>query len=176
MKVKSLRILPGILILISFVSCELESGDTYNNDYARDWYMKTSETSSDFDSMRMEMSDQHFTASETTLNKADFSGDDYTGTKKGSIEKSGNTLTIAVTEIYIDVNDQWYSREEYYSYLVNTLSFSSATASTETNNNFYTRTVSYTVSSSPDSLQLGSTSDGDLFGTFYTTIYDALTN
>lgn len=166
----------GLLILLAFLSCDSDSGDTYNNDYADDWYMKTDETSSDFDSQKMEMSDQHFEASVTTLSKSDFTGDDYKGLKKGDIDKSGDTLTITVKKVYIETTDRWYSREEYYSYLVDDLSFSSTTATTETNNNFYTRTVSYTVGSNPDSLQLGSSSDGDLFGTFYTTIYDALTN
>jgi hypothetical protein len=166
----------GLLILIAFLSCDLDSGDTYNNDYADDWYMKKDETSTDFDSLKMEMSDQHFKASITTLSKSDLTGDDYQGLKKGDIEKSGDTLTISVKKIYIETVDRWYSREEYYDYLVDDLKFSSTTANTETNNNFYTRTVDYAVGSSPESLQLGSSSDGDLFGTFYTTIYDALTN
>ncbi len=153
-----------------------ETGPTYDNDYAGDWY-EMEEKTTDWDAVKLALSDTTFEISTSTFNNDGDNPDGYKGDSKGSVKKLSSTqIYMSTTEIY--AGGSWKTKNEYIDFLVEEVgTFTQLEAEVQANTKFIAETVNYTMGLDPTRLILG---DGVGTGseyssmTYYMSIFAAL--
>jgi len=166
----------AITVSIMLTACgEVTESITYNNPYAGDWYELEDNGNGTWDAVKLSLSDSTFEISDTTFNADGENPDGYSGVSRGDVkELSDYEIFIKTTER--NINDEWFSRDEYIDDLVENYAFTELEAETKANLVFTSSTVNYTIGSSPTRLILGSGTGTDtdyMNMTYYTSVFSA---
>jgi hypothetical protein len=180
MEIQMNRLLSGMIgmtAVFALAGCNLEVGLTYDNDYAGDWYeMEEKINDTDWDAVKLALSDTTFEISTSTFDADGDNPDGYKGESKGSVKNLSTTqIYMSTTEIY--AGGSWKTKNEYIEYLVEEAGLTQLVAEVQANAKFIDETVSYVMGLDPSRLKLG---DGAGTGseyssmTYYTSIFAAL--